>query len=53
MPYTTNNQFNRFFNEFDINKDGQISKVEMARFVRQYIEPPEYDAVDEMVAKIF
>lgn len=53
MHCTTINQFNRFFAEFDVNKDGFISKSEMARFVRQYIEPPEYDPVDDMVAKIF
>ena len=53
MHQATNNQFNRFFADFDVNKDGFISKSEMARFVRQFMEPPEYDEVDEMVAKIF
>jgi len=33
--------FNRFFNEFDINQDGVISKGEMARFFRKFMGVPD------------
>ena len=32
--------FNKFFSEFDVNKDGKISKLEMARFLRNFFDSP-------------
>ena len=31
--------FTKYFNEMDINKDGYISKTEMAIFVMNFIQP--------------
>ena len=36
----TNVQFNRIFNEFDINGDGQLSQREMTRFVVKFLHIP-------------
>ena len=37
QPPATAAQFNRFFSEIDINNDGVISKAEMARFCKNFI----------------
>ena len=36
-PPTSIPQFNRFYAEFDLNGDGLISMIEMAKFVKKYI----------------
>ena len=47
---TTHLQFSRFFKKFDANGDGQISKGEMAQFVKLFMAPvDENDLVWEMV----
>jgi len=39
QPKTTIPQFNRFFEEYDVNSDGVISRAECARFVKKFINP--------------
>jgi Ca2+-binding EF-hand superfamily protein len=36
----TNQQFNRFFNDIDLNRDGVISKFEMYKFVKNFLGKP-------------
>lgn len=47
--------FNKFFSEFDVNKDGKISKLEMARFLRNFFDSPigGEQAINSMVLLIF
>lgn len=33
-------QFNRFFNDIDLNNDGVISKFEMSKFVKNFLNKP-------------
>jgi Ca2+-binding EF-hand superfamily protein len=38
----------------DLNKDGYVSKQEMARFVRNYMNPSKIvDQIEEMTIKLF
>mgnify|MGYP000923921604 CR=1 FL=1 len=38
----------------DLNKDGYVSKQEMARFVRNYMNPSKnVDQIEEMTIKLF
>lgn len=47
-------QFNKFFEEIDLNKDGMVSKQEMARFVRLYMTPNRDDTlIEDLTNKLF
>jgi Ca2+-binding EF-hand superfamily protein len=54
-PPVTNLYFNRLFAEFDVNKDGHISKKEMFRFVISFMSPKctQDEIINELVGKIF
>ena len=48
--------FSRFFQEFDINQDGYISKSEMANFFRKFLRnkaQAQNDKVNEIVKRIW
>lgn len=47
--------FTRYFNEMDINKDGFISKAEMAIFLMNFLQPKisSDQIIDDMVFSIF
>ena len=49
-PPTNNYQFKKFYEKFDVNKDGYISKSEMAQFVKLFIVP--HTAEDEEIMDI-
>jgi Ca2+-binding EF-hand superfamily protein len=46
--------FNRFFNEFDYNGDGVLSKKEITRFVKKFLNIPgatEEDDISNLIQK--
>jgi Ca2+-binding EF-hand superfamily protein len=45
--------FNRFFDEVDVNGDNVLSKNEMARFVKRFLEDDKQALIEETVKKIF
>jgi Ca2+-binding EF-hand superfamily protein len=46
--------FNQIFDQMDINGDGFISKLEMAKFVKQILNTkPEIDKIGEITNKLF
>jgi Ca2+-binding EF-hand superfamily protein len=55
----THQQFNRLFNDIDLNNDGVISKLEMYKFVKNFLSKPfshkqqQQENIDGMVVKIF
>jgi Ca2+-binding EF-hand superfamily protein len=56
----TLNQFNRFFSDIDVNRDGVVSKLEMTDFIKNFTNQPvvstaqvEKENIDVMVFKIF
>lgn len=52
-PPATLSQFNRFFEETDINGDNSISKNEMAKFVKMFLREDKEKHIEELVMKIF
>jgi len=36
----SNQEFNRFFNDIDLNNDGVISKFELAKFIKNFLGKP-------------
>jgi len=51
-------EFNKFFDDIDLNKDGYVDKAEMARFIKGYLYPnkqdnKQEDKIEEYVLKIF
>ena len=53
-PKATIYYFNKFFKEIDINNDGVVSKAEMARFLRMYLNAdidPFYTLVQDIFMK--
>ena len=55
QPPMSNFVFNKFFAEFDVNKDGKISKLEMARFLKNFFDVSigGEQAINSMVLLIF
>ena len=63
-PNSSVSEFNRFYAEYDINGDGLLSKDEIARFVKEYLDEPvtgprpvklrdETDQIIDLVNKIW
>ena len=53
QPAPTMTQFNRFFQEYDLNRDGVISKSEMARFFKHFVAKPQENKIDQMVDEMW
>jgi Ca2+-binding EF-hand superfamily protein len=46
-------QFSRFFEEFDVNGDGVLSKIEMARFVKLFLKEDKDRMIEDVVKNLF
>ena len=53
MPHPTKKTFNNYFTKIDANRDGQISKPEMADFARNFLveAPVIRDEIKEAIMK--
>ena len=53
QPPATVPQFSRFFDKFDVNGDGVLSKAEMARFIKLFLKDDTDIMIDDIVKKLF
>ena len=53
QPPPTMTQFNKFFHDYDLNRDGVISKREMARFFKHFVSDPRDSNIDQMVDEMW